>query len=135
MEWGVYTQKLIYDGSRRIDTHELALIQIGVHTLCNEEFIVRADLDDAPMIEYHNAGRIADRRQAMCNHEARPTAEQFFEGRLDEQFRACVDTTRRFIEDEDLRFGQDRPCNPDELALTLAQRDAFAAENGLVALW
>src|SRR5260221_9971379 len=55
---------------------ELAVIQLRVAALRGEQLVMRASLDDPPVLYHQNRIRIADRGQTVRDDERRPAAHQ-----------------------------------------------------------
>ena len=91
-------------------------------------------LDDSTVLDHDHPVGISDCRQAVGNDEARSPLHQLVKRLLDLHLGPCVDRTRRLVEDQDSRIREDRPCNGDELPLTLGQVCATLRELRVVSL-
>src|SRR5262249_34867279 len=78
--------------------------------------------------------RALDRRQAVCDDERRPPLPKGLQAVLDERFALAVEARRRFIEDEDARVRENRPCDRHPLTLTAREADAPVTNDRVVAL-
>ena len=78
-----------------------------------------AAFDNLPIFQYQDYIRVADRGEAMGDHEGCTAFEEFVEGFLDEALGACVHTRRGFVQDEDARVGKRGARNREQLALSL----------------
>ena len=61
--------------------HQAFIPATGCHQL-----LVRALFQDFAAIQHHNAIRMADCAQSMCDDKARPPAHEQFEALLDQRF-------------------------------------------------
>ena len=78
---------------------------------------MRAVLDNLAVLEHDDQVGVADRRQAMGDHERGAVGEQRPQRLLDRPLRPDVDRRRRLVEDEDARVGEQGAREGDELAL------------------
>src|SRR6266542_3084767 len=98
------------------------------------ELLVRALLDDLPVLQHHDQVGVADRRQPVRDDERRAAGEQQPQRALDLPLRADVDGARRLVEDQDLRVGEQRPRERDELALPVREARAALLQVRVVAV-
>src|SRR5262245_25068619 len=73
------------------------------------ELLVRAALDDATVFHEQDEVGAADRGEAMGDHECGSSLEKRGHRILDELLAFRVEVAGGFVEDEDLRRGQDGP--------------------------
>ena len=83
---------------------------------------MRALLDDLAVLEHDDQVGVADRREAVGDHEGGAAGEQRPQRALDLALGADVDRRRRLVEDQDPRVGEQGAGERDELAL--AEREA-----------
>src|SRR5450759_4943355 len=63
---------------------ELAVVEIGVEALPSQQFVVRALLDDPAVVHDEDRVGVADRREAMGDHEAGPALHELRHRALDQ---------------------------------------------------
>ena len=99
---------------------------VAVETADGHQLGVAAGLDDRAVVEDKDAVGMANRAQAMGDHERRPAVQQLLEALLDQPLALAVQVAGGFVEDEDPGIGQNgsRDCEP--LALTAAQAHSCA---------
>ena len=90
---------------------------LGVSAGAREKLVMRATLDDAPMIEHQDLVGIHDRRKPVRDHERRVTTGDAIELGLDGALRFRVEGRGRFVENENARILQDRARDCDPLFL------------------
>ena len=93
-----------------------------------------ADLDDAAVFHGDDDVGVGDGAQAVRNDERRSAFEQGSQRGLDELFAFGVEIARRFVEDEDLRVGEDGAGDGKALALPAGEFEAAFADERVVAL-
>src|SRR5438105_11669739 len=81
-------------------------VQVRVEALAGEQLFVRSLLDDPAVLEHDDQIGVADRRQAVRDHESGPAVQQPAQGALDLLLGADVDRARRLVEDQDARVGE-----------------------------
>ena len=97
-----------------------------------QQFLVAATLDDFALDEDEHLIGIADRAQAVGDHKAGAISHDLLQSGLDLPLGARIDTTGRFIENQDAWLGQGGAGNREQLALPLAQAAApFAQHSGI----
>ena len=80
-----------------------------------------APFNNFSISQNQNLVGIADRAEAMGDHETGASDEQVVECRLDLLLCPGVDTACRLVEDENARVGQSSASDCDQLALPLAE--------------
>ena len=95
---------------------------------------MRALLDDDAVLEDDDQVGVADRREAVGDHERGAAVRGAAERVLDPPLGADVDRARRLVEDQDARVGEQRAGEGDELALAEREPEAALAELGVVAV-
>ncbi len=88
--------------------------------------------DDTSLIHDKNQIGILDRRETMGNDKARPPFHQATHRLLDEDFRPCIHTRGRFIENHDRRIGKNGPSDRQQLFLTLRDVRGFLIQDRIV---
>ncbi len=89
-------------------------------------------LDDEAVLEDDDQIGVADRREAVGDHERGAPVQQAAERALDLLLGTDVDRARRLVEDQDARVGEQCACERDELALAEREPEAALAELGVV---
>ncbi len=82
---------------------ELRHVEPVIISLKVKELLMRSHLGDPAVIHDHDQIRIADRREPMCDDQARPIFHQAEHGVLDMLFRPCVYARGGLVEDQDPR--------------------------------
>ena len=95
---------------------------------------MRPTLDDAAVFHQQNQIRAADGREPVRDDERRAAGEQFGHRRLNQLLALGVEIARRFVEDQDLRRGEDRARDGEPLLLAAGQLHAAFADEGVIAL-
>src|SRR5262249_12503463 len=86
----------------------LLVVQLAVAACLGEELLVRAALDDLPVLEDENLVGALDGRQAMGDDERGPSLAQRPEAVLNHRLAFAVEARRRLVQDEDARVGENR---------------------------
>ena len=89
-------------------------------------------LDDAAMVENHDAVGIHDRRQPVGNDEHRAALHQSVHAGLHQGLRMGINRGGGLIQNHNGGIGHSRPGNGDQLPLTLGQVAAVGGEHGVV---
>ena len=89
---------------------------VGAHEVI-EQLVVGSLLRDPPLLEHHDAGGAADRREPVRDHERGAAGEQSPKTVLDLGLGAYVHVRGGLVEYEDARVGGRRSCEGHELAL------------------
>src|SRR5439155_13802360 len=92
-------------------------IERVVRALCRQELLVGALLDDHTMVKDDDPAGLADRRQAMGDHDRRAACEQAAQAILDLRLGVEVDVRGGLVEDQDARVSHERDDERHELAL------------------
>ena len=98
------------------------------------QLLVRAALDDLPILDHQYQVGLAYRGQPMGDHERGPVLDHLGQRALDVVFRANVNAGGRVVEDEDGRVQEQRASYGQALALSPRQGDASLADRRAVAL-
>lgn len=83
------------------------------------------------MTRMRSASRIV---QSRCDDETRASVAQRVHAALDQHLGAGVDRTRRVVEDQDGRLGDERARDRDELALAHADLGGLLVDDGVEAV-
>ena len=94
---------------------------------------MRALLGDAAVLEHDDAPGLADRREAVRDHDRRAPGEQAAQALLDARLGVQVDVRGGLVEHEDARVGDQRAREGDQLALAGRQLRAALADFGVIA--
>ena len=89
---------------------------------------MRSLLDDAPAVDHDDLVGMADRREAVRDHERRPAGHQAVERVEDDRLGLRVDRRGRLVEDQDRRVLDERARDADALALAAGELRAALAE-------
>src|SRR5215470_11430791 len=100
--------------------YSLGLGHRPVFAATGEQFLMATALDDLARFHHQDDVRIADRRKPMRDNETRSIPAQLTHGVLDQQLGAGVHRTGGLVENEQLRTGQERARDGDQLLLTCA---------------
>ena len=98
-------------------TGKLHARQAFIKTTAPAEFIVRAILHDASLVQHQNAVGTGHSGQPVGNNQSRSITHNTFQRRLDERFIFSIKRARRLVEKQDRRIPQDGACNGDALTL------------------
>ena len=95
---------------------------------------MRAALDDAALLQDHDAVAVLDRGQAVRNHERRAPLHQGVHAALHQRFGARVDGGGRFVQNQRGRVGNRGAGNRQQLPLPLREVCAVARQHRIVAV-
>lgn len=70
---------------------KLAVIQVGVETICCQQLFVSTLLNDIAVIHYQDAVSISDSGQTVSNDKACSAIHQIRHSLLDLRFSSCID--------------------------------------------
>ena len=96
---------------------EIAGIELVVLAALGDELVVRAALDDAPLLEHHDAVAVSDSRKPVGDDERRAPLHQRIHAGLHERLGARVDGRGRLVENQHGRVGDRRAGDGEQLAL------------------
>ena len=91
-------------------------------------------LDDAAVLEHDDPPGLADRGEAVGDHDRGAAGQQAAQAVLDAPLGVQVDVRGRLVEDQDARVGDQRAGEGDQLALAGGQLRAALADLGVVAV-
>jgi hypothetical protein len=92
-------------------------VEPGIIPLTGEQFLMRAVLDNASLLEYQNGVCRAHGRQAMGDEKHGTVPTHLGEVALDNGFGLVIERAGGFVEDEDARVTHQGPGNGQALAL------------------
>jgi hypothetical protein len=95
---------------------------------------VGALLGDAAVLEHDDAPGLADRREAVGDHDRGAPGEQAAQAGFDAALGVQVDVGGGLVEDQDARVGDQRAGERDQLALAGGELRAALADLGVVAV-
>lgn len=101
-------------------TDRIPRIKLVISPPLLNELIMRSALDDASLLEYHDAVGIAHRREPVGDHERRAAAHEAVHAVLHDALRARIDRARCLVEDQHGRIGDRGPSDREKLPLALA---------------
>ncbi len=107
--------------------------QVAVQRAARVEFGVRADIDQASLIEDGDPVGELERGPAVRDEQRGPAGHDLLEPSVDLGFDARVNRRRRVVEDQDAGIGQQRPGQGHPLALAAGQGQALLSDDRLVA--
>src|SRR5262249_12120315 len=110
---------------------ELEAVQLGVEAARREERLVRALLDDAPLVEDDDAIDRADRGEAVGDEQRGAPAPGALQRVLEAGLGVAVDVGGGLVEDEDRRVAVERAREGDELALPRGEVAAALQHGGV----
>src|SRR6185312_14417320 len=113
-------------------TCELRVVELVVRAPACEQLLVSALLDDPSFAHDEDQVGIPDRRQPVCDDEARAVRAQCGHGVLHKRFRAGVYRARRLIENEQCGLREERARDRDELLLPRTQIARLLVDDGVV---
>src|SRR5579863_794990 len=89
----------------------LARIHIPVAAMQSIQLGMRAPLDDIPVFDHQYLAGAANRRQTVRDDESRAAPHQVRETLLDHRFRFGIEAGGGFVQNEDSRVREYRPCD------------------------
>ena len=101
-----------------IITKELTIVKVSIKAVFGHQLVVVPGLNDVPVVYHHNLFGVANGRQPMGTHKARPVLLQIIHRRLDQCFRPGIDRTGGLIQNQD--FGVCKECSGNCQQLPLA---------------
>src|SRR5262249_19511253 len=107
-------------------------IKARVHAVTDQEFGVRALLDDLSAIKHKDAVREANGGEAMSNDEGRSSRHRALQSLQDEALRSRVQARSRLVEDHDGGIAQHRSRYGSPLLLTAGERGRTFGHNSVV---
>src|SRR5215216_3195563 len=102
---------------RQLLLQQLTLVERGVLAARGEQLLVRAALDDAPLVEDADEVRVADGRDAVRDDERGALAHHAAQAAQNLLLRVGVHGRERVVENEDARLTHDRARNRRALLL------------------
>ena len=111
----------------------LQSVQPGIAPAGGDELLMRALLDDAAVLNDHDAVAGFDGREPVRNDKAGAALAQHAQRLLDAALRFRVERGGRFIQNQNRRVFQQRTRNRQPLALTPGEAQAIVADHGLEA--
>jgi len=105
-----------------------------VPTAAREQVLVRAHLDNPPVVEDDDLIGIADGREPVGDCDRRAALGEALERGLDRSLGLRVERRRRLVEDEDGRVAENRARDCDALLLAAGEAVAALADDGVVAV-
>src|SRR5215472_12755766 len=109
---------------RLLSRNELQIIKLAILAIPRKQLIVRAFLNDSPVLDDDDPIGTANRRKPMRDDQGGAILHQDFERLLHRTLGLRIERGSRFIEHQDRRVLEERPGNRD--ALTLATRQPHA---------
>ena len=106
-------------------------IEPSVKPTLGDELLVAAVFGDAATVEDQYTIRLFHRRQAMGNDQRRTPLKETIEALVQGILRRRIQRRGGFIENHDLRLGQDHACYGQALPLTAGQTHAGAADDAV----
>src|SRR5712692_8601368 len=106
----------------------------GKHTTLTLQFLEATLLNNTTALEYNDLIYIAQRAQAMRDHQYRASNNQLIQGVHDLGFSLDIQARRRFIQDKDRRITQYRARNRQALALSTGKILSLFLHHSIVAI-
>ena len=103
-------------------------IQLIILSLLGEQLIVVAALDDLTLLQYQNSLCIPDGGKAVGDDKDRAARHQTVHTLFDQFFRAGINGTGGFIQDQHRRIGHRGAGNGQELTLALGKASAVVRD-------
>lgn len=119
----------LFHGSKALQCHKF-----GVTAMMGHEFGMGAALDDAAMVEDHDAVGSHDGGEAMGDNHSGTAVQHIVEGGLQETFVLGVERRSGLVEDEQIGVTQQSTGNADALTLSAGEEASALAEVGLIAI-
>ena len=107
---------------------------MAVETGPLDEVVVRAVLDDLALVDNEDEVGVANRREAVSDHERGPPLHDLVESVEDHFLGLRVDRGRRLVENQDRCVLDERARDRDALALASGEAGALLADDRVVAL-
>src|ERR1700745_3371295 len=101
--------------------HELGARELGKTAAYRDKFIESSTFDHASVVEKQDARGVANGGQAMGDDKGRASLHHLIERRIDLGFGHGIERAGCFIEDQNRRVFQERPCNRQPPALARPQ--------------
>jgi hypothetical protein len=98
--------------------------EVVVETLPGQQLVVRAVLDEPSAVEDQDAVGVADRREAVSDHERGAAVEELVHRLLDRAFGLAVERARGLVEEQDRRAVVESARDRDPLLLPARQPEA-----------
>lgn len=100
-----------------------------------QQFLVRAEFDDAALVQHRDLIRVHDGGEPVSDHQRRRAPRQRLQSARDLAFRVTVQGGGGLVEHVDARFQKRNPGDADALPLAPRQLHAALAYDCLVAGW
>lgn len=114
--------------------HRLDLNELIIFALHRHQLLGRSAFYDAAVVNNNDLVRLAERGEAVSDHNGRSAAYQMLDSLLNEVLGLGVNGCRCLVENEDARIFEDRACDRKSLALSARKTDTALAENGIVSV-
>ena len=95
---------------------------------------MRPALDNPALFHQEDQIGATDRGKPVRDHERRAVRQQIRHGGLNELLALGIEIARRFVENQDLRPGEDRARDRQALLLAAREFDAAFADRRLISL-
>ena len=118
----------------RIVVHQLELVELVVHASLSQQLLVRPLLQNFSVLYHGYAVCTVDGREAVCNHDARPSNPGLVQGLLYDLLTLGVQGRGGLVQQEQLRISHQGTGDGNALLLSPGQLGAFASHIGVVAL-
>src|SRR3546814_13591443 len=105
----------------------------GIAAAEPEQFVMRAALDDAPLVERQNAVALADCGEAVRDDQHGAAGGDRLQLALDDLLALGIERRRRLVENQDERIGNQRAGDGEALALAAREVDAAIIDERVIA--
>ena len=128
----MYSGSVFYDFS--LIFSQITGVELVILALLGDQLVVAAALDDAALLQNHDAVCIADGRQAVGNDKAGAAIHQAVHAPLDQCLSAGINGGGRLVQDQHRGIGNRGAGNGQQLALPLRQVCTVVGQHGVVAI-
>ena len=128
----MYSGSVFYDFS--LIFSQITGVELVILALLGDQLVVAAALNDAALLQNHDAVCIADGRQAVGNDKAGAAIHQAVHAPLDQRLGAGINGGGRLVQDQHRGIGNRGAGNGQQLALPLRQVCTVVGQHGVVAI-
>ncbi len=113
---------------------ELDFVQPAVQIAAAQQFVMRADVGDQPLVHHDDPVGQGQRGQAVGDDNRRPIPGEDFQHPVDQLLALQIDLAGGLIQDQDRGIAEDRPGQGNSLPLTAGKHPSLAADTRVVAM-
>src|SRR5580658_3136732 len=122
--------RLLQNGERLIGA-ALAIYHRTVEAVGGFKLLVRSGFADATAVEDDDQIGVPDGAEAMGYHKSRSSRQKLFQRALHQLLAFGVEIAGRFVENQDLRIGQNGSGDAQPLPLPAGEAEAALADHGV----